>query len=151
MSIETALIEAFWSAVSPSKNACKLAELRSRSLPLAGALFSEQGGERAAGVVGGEQVAEVGEQRPVLQAASDRGRQGALGESFVIIGLVAVGQFSVDDRSAERSFGRVVGRGDAGDGDERPERRPELEQVVREAAVQPVACAAVGGMLEQLA
>src|SRR5450755_1525318 len=48
----------------------------SRSLPLAGALLSEQGGERAAGVVGGEQVAEVGEQRPVLQAASDRGRQG---------------------------------------------------------------------------
>src|SRR5450755_3921198 len=36
--------------------------------------FSEQGGERAAGVVGGEQVAEVGEQRAVLQAASDRGR-----------------------------------------------------------------------------
>ena len=52
-------------------------------------------------------------------------------------------------RSA-RSAALLVGR-DAGDGDECPERGPELQEVVREPAVQAVAFAAVGGMLEQLA
>lgn len=52
---------------------------------------SEQGGERAAGLVGGEQFAEVGEQGAVVQAAGDRGGEGSFGESFAVVGLVAVG------------------------------------------------------------
>jgi len=38
----------------------------------------------------------------------------------------------VDDWAAERSFGGVVGRLDAIDGDDRPERWPDLEQVIGE-------------------
>ena len=53
--------------------------------------------------------------------------------------------------SAERSLSGVVGGVDAGDRDERPERGPQLQEVVREPAKQAVAFAAVAGMLEQLA
>jgi len=77
-------------------------------------------------LVGGEQFAEVGEEGAVLQAAGDRCGEGSFGEPFAVVGLVAVGEFAVDDRSAERALGSIVRWGYAGDGDERPERGPEL-------------------------
>jgi hypothetical protein len=54
------------------------------------------------------------------------------------------------DRRAERAFGGVVGGLDAWDGDEGPERGPDLEQVVREPPVPARALALGAGVLEQL-
>jgi hypothetical protein len=53
--------------------------------------------------------------------------------------LGAERHFAVDDRRAERAFGWVVGRLDARDGDERPERGPDLDQVVGELSVPAIA------------
>jgi hypothetical protein len=55
----------------------------------------------------------------------------------------------VDDRAAERSLGGVVGRFDRGVGDERPQRRPDLEQIVGEASVVASALALAAGVFEQ--
>ena len=52
--------------------------------------------------------------------------------------------------AAERAFGGVVGRFDAVDGGEGPERGPDLEQVVGELAVPAVAPALRAGVFEQL-
>jgi hypothetical protein len=52
-------------------------------------------------------------------------------------------------RVAERSLGGVVRRGDAFDGQERPERGPDLQEVVREPAVVFGAGALARGVLEQ--
>jgi hypothetical protein len=65
--------------------------------------------------------------------------------------LVAVAELAVDDRAAERAPGSVVRWCHARDGDERPEREPELQEVVREPAAQAVAFAGVASMLKQLA
>jgi hypothetical protein len=62
-----------------------------------------------------------------------------------------VREFSVDDRAAEGAFGGVVGRFHAGVGGEGPERGPDLEQVVGEAAVQAGALALAAGVFEQRA
>ena len=48
--------------------------------------------------------------------------------------MAAEREFAVDDGAAQRALGVVVGRLDAGDGRERPERGPELEQVARDPA-----------------
>src|SRR4051812_5103518 len=49
------------------------------------------------------------------------------------------GTLAVDDRAAQGAFGVVVGRLDALVVGERPQRRPELEQVARHPARVPVA------------
>ena len=56
----------------------------------------------------------------------------------------------MDDRGAERTFGSIVGRLDAFDGHEGPERGPEIEEVVGEPAVPAGAFALRRGVLEQL-
>src|SRR3954449_7742276 len=56
---------------------------------------------------------------------------------------------AVDDRRSERAFGGVVGRLDPLDGHERPERGPDLEQVVGEPAVPTSACALGRGRFQQ--
>jgi hypothetical protein len=100
--------------------------------------------------VGGDQVGEIGEERAALKAAGGGGREGAFGESLPVVALGAERDFAVDDRCAERALGGVVGRLDALDGDERPERGPDLEQIVGEASV-PAGASALGrGVLEQL-
>jgi hypothetical protein len=52
--------------------------------------------------VGGDQFAEVGEQRAALQSAGGGGRQGTLGESLTVLALGAEGDFSVDDEEPDR-------------------------------------------------
>lgn len=54
----------------------------------------------------------------------------------------------MDDGRSERALGGVVGRLDAGDGAEGPEREPDLEEVVGELAGAPVLGA---GVFEQRA
>ena len=61
------------------------AESCSRSVPLVAGSGSEEGGERAAGLVGGEEIAEVDQEGAVLQAAGDRRREGASGEPFAVV------------------------------------------------------------------
>jgi len=51
--------------------------------------------------VGGEEVAEVGVEAAVLEAAGDRGGEGAFDEAFAVVGAGAVGEFAVDDGPAE--------------------------------------------------
>src|SRR6266542_5682366 len=94
-------------------------------------------GERREGIaagVGGEQLGEVAEERAALEAAGERGGEGAFDEAFAVVRAAAVGEFAVDDGPAERAFGGVVGRLDSLDGDERPECGPDLEQLVCEDA-----------------
>ena len=78
------------------------------------------------------------------------GGERAFGESLAVVALGAEREFSVDDRAAERAFGGVVGRLDAVDGGEGPERGPDLEQVVGELPVPAVAPALRAGVFEQL-
>ena len=56
----------------------------------------------------------------------------------------------MDDGAAERAFGGVVGRLDALEDDEGPERGPDLEQVVREPPMPAGASAFRAGVFEQL-
>ena len=87
----------------------------------------------------------------MLEAAGAGGGERAFGESLAVVALGAEREFSVDDRCAERALGGVVRRLDAVDGDERPERGPDLEQVVREPPVPASAPALRAGVFEQLA
>jgi hypothetical protein len=84
-----------------------------------------------------------------LEAAGGGGGLGTFGEAFAARAGGGVGQFAVDDRSTERALGWVVGRFDAIDGGEGPERGPDLEEVVGEASVPAGALAFRGGVLEQ--
>ena len=59
---------------------------------------SGERGERIAAVVGGDQFAEVGEQRAALHSAGGRGGEGAFGEPLAVCALGAEREFSVDDR-----------------------------------------------------
>jgi len=65
------------------------------------------------------------------------------------LGLAAQGELAVDDGAAQATFGVVVGRLDAGDAGEGPQRRPALEQVLGEGAVAAVADAPPRRLLEQ--
>jgi len=58
-------------------------------------------GERVAAGVGGDQVCDVAEERAALEAAGDRGGEGALDEALALLGAAAVGELAVDDRAAE--------------------------------------------------
>jgi hypothetical protein len=69
---------------------------------------SDERGKRVAAGVGGEQVAQVNEQRSALQSAGDRGGQCALDEALAVLGSAAVGELAVDDRAAERALGGIV-------------------------------------------
>ena len=64
--------------------------------------------------MGGDQVAEVGEQRAALEAAGGGGGECAFGESLAGVALGAEGDFSVDDRCSERALGGVIRRLDVG-------------------------------------
>src|SRR4051794_24123599 len=101
---------------------CKSAVFGKRSVPGA----SGERWEWIAAVVGGDQVAEIGEQRAALQAAGGGGRERALGESLAVLALAAERDLAVDDRCSQRALGGVVGRLDAVGGGERPQRRPDL-------------------------
>ena len=68
-----------------TQNDCKDPRSGSRSVPLVAGSGSEEGGERAAGLVGGEEIAEVDQEGAVLQAAGDRRREGAFGEPFAVV------------------------------------------------------------------
>jgi hypothetical protein len=57
----------------------------------------------------------------------------------------------VDHRAAQRALGGAVGRLDAVQGGEGPQRGPDLEQVVGESAVVAGACALARGVFDQLA
>src|ERR1019366_4303269 len=110
---------------------------------------SDERGKRVAAGVGGEQVAQVNEQRSALQSAGDRGGQCALDEALAVLGSAAVGELAVDDRAAERALGGIVRGLDPLGRHERPQRRPDLQEVVGEAAVQTGALALARGLLEQ--
>jgi hypothetical protein len=99
--------------------------------------------------VGGEELGEVGEERAALEGAGEWGGEGALGEVFALFGLVAVGEFAVDEGPAERALGGVVGWLDVVGAGERPERRPDLEQLVGEDAVVAGVGALACGLFEQ--
>jgi hypothetical protein len=60
--------------------------------------------------VGGEQLAEVGEQRVLLKAAGDRRREQALDTPFATLGLAAERELAVDHCAAQGALGVVVGR-----------------------------------------
>jgi hypothetical protein len=83
--------------------------------------------------VGGERVDEVGVQAAALQATGGVGRQEPFDAALAGLGLAAERQLAVDHRAAQRAFGVVVGRLDAAMVGERPQRRPDLEQVARQA------------------
>jgi hypothetical protein len=100
--------------------------------------------------VGGDQLGEVGEQRAALKAAGASGRESSFGESFTVFALGAERDFAVNDRRTERALRRVVRGLDAWDGEECPERWPDLEQVVREPPVPARALALGAGGFEQL-
>jgi hypothetical protein len=102
------------------------------------ARLGEQG-NRVAADMGGEGVAEVGKERALLQTAGDRRREQPLDAALALFGLAAERELAVDDRPAQAPFGMVVGRLDAVDLGEGPQRRPELEQVLGESAVAAVA------------
>jgi hypothetical protein len=83
--------------------------------------FGKQRGGIPAGVRG-EQLAYVGEQRAVLQAAGDRRREQSLDPSFATLGLAAERELVVDDRASRSVLGVFVGRLHALVAGERPQR-----------------------------
>src|SRR6266508_3304923 len=114
-------------------------------------LGSGERGEWVSAGMGSEQSGEVAEERAALEAAGDGRGEGAFDEAFACGGAAAVGEFSVDDRAAECAFGGVVRRLDALDGDERPQCRPDLEQLVGEYAVEAGVLARASAALERCA
>src|SRR5450756_2640626 len=109
-------------------------------------------GEQRNGVAacfGSEHMGEVGEERAALQAAGDRGGEQPFDGALALLGLAAERELAVDDRPAQAAFGVIVGRLDAGHAGEAPQRRPALQQVLREAAVAAVAGAPLRRLLEQ--
>ena len=110
------------------------------------------GGERGDGIAsdpGAEHVGEVGEERASLQPAGERGREETLDGALSLLGLAAEGELAVDDRAAQTAFGVVVGRFDAVDDGEGPQRGPALEQVGGEETVVLRLRALARGLFEQ--
>jgi hypothetical protein len=87
----------------------------------------------------------------VLEAAGCCCGEGAFGEAFAVVAAGALGEFSVDDGTAERAFGGVVGWFDGGVGGEGPERRPDVQQVLGEPAVVAGARGLARGVLDERA
>jgi hypothetical protein len=84
--------------------------------------------------VGADGVGEVGVQAAALEAAGGvRGEQ-PFDAAFAVVGLGAEAEFAVDDGASQRAFGVVVGRFDRAVVGERPQCRPDLEQVAGQAA-----------------
>jgi hypothetical protein len=110
---------------------------------------SGERGEWITACVGGDQFAEVGEERAALLSAGCGGRERALSKPLAVVALGAEREFSVDDRCSKRAFGGVVGRLDPLDRGEGLERGPDLEQVIGEAPVPASAAALRAGVLEQ--
>jgi hypothetical protein len=63
-----------------------------------------------------------------------RDREESFDGALAVLGLAAEGELAVDDRAAQAALGGVVGRLDAVELVEGPERRPDLEQVIGEGA-----------------
>ena len=99
---------------------------------------------------GQRSVAEIGEQRAVLESAGCGGRESAFGEALTVVALAAKREFSVDDRRSEGAFGGVVGRLDPLDRGEGLERGPDVEEVVGKAPLPGSAGALRAGFFEQL-
>src|SRR5450830_1045349 len=109
-------------------------------------------GEQRNGVAacfGSEHIGEVGKEGAALQAAGYRGREQPFDGALAPLGLAAERELAVDDRPAQAALGVIVGRLDAGDAGEGPQRRPALEQVVGEGAVAAVARRFARRLLEQ--
>ena len=92
----------------------------------------------------------MGKEGAALQAAGDRGREQALDGALALLGLAAQRELAVDGGSAQAALGVVVGRLDAGHAGKGPQRRPTLQEVLREGAVAAVAGALARRLLEQL-
>jgi hypothetical protein len=73
-----------------------------------------------------------------LQSAGLVDGEQALDRAFAALRPAAEGELAVDDSGAQAALGGVVGRLDVGDVGERPERRPELQEVLRERAHVPL-------------
>src|SRR5712692_5608169 len=80
----------------------------------------------------GEGVAEVGVERAALQPAGLIDGEQPFDRAFATLGAAAERELAIDDGGAQAALGGVVGRLDIGHVGERPERRPEFEQVLRE-------------------
>jgi hypothetical protein len=101
-------------------------------------LCSGERGDRVAARFGGEGVAEVGVERAALQPAGLVDGEQPFDRAFAALGLASEGELAVDDSSSEAALGGVVGRLDIGDGGERLQCGPELEQVLRQAVHVPL-------------
>lgn len=85
----------------------------------------------------------------ILLATGGAHRQDAFDERIASGALGAKTAFPPQYGGPQRPFGRVVGRLDPVDGDEGPERRPDLQEFVGEDAVVAGARAFASGLLEQ--
>jgi hypothetical protein len=79
---------------------------------------------------GGESVGEVGVERAAVQPTGLVEGEQSLDHAFAALGAAAEGELAVDDGGAQAALGGVIGRLDVGHLGKRPERRPELEQVL---------------------
>src|SRR5450759_4917148 len=122
--------------------------IRDRAFSRSPAESAEQRDGVAANL-GGKHVAEVGKERAALQAAGHRGGEQPRDGALALFGLAAQRELAVDDRAAQAALGGVVGGLDAGHAGEAPQRRPALEQVLREAALAAVASRLARRLLEQ--
>src|SRR5450759_4932444 len=105
--------------------------------------------DRVAARIVGEHIGEVGEERAALQPAALRYGEQPLCRALAVLGLAAQGELAVDDRAAQAALGGVVGRLDAVELAEGPQRRPQREQVLGEGAGVPVTGALARVGLEQ--
>ena len=69
-------------------------------------------------------------------------REQPFDRAFPLLGAAAEGELAVDDGGAQAALGSVVRRLDVGDVGERPERGPELQEVLRERVHVPLPLAA---------
>src|SRR6266508_3097137 len=99
---------------------------------------SGERGDRVAAGLGGESVGEIGVERTALQPTGLVDREQPFDRAFAALGASAEGELAVDDSGAQTALGGVVRRLNVGDVGERPERRPELEQVPGERAHVPL-------------
>src|SRR6266542_1051495 len=105
---------------------------------------SGERGDRVATGFRGQGVAEVGVERAALQPAGLVDGEQPFDCAFAAWGSAAERELAVDDGGAQTALGGVVGRLDIGNVGERPERWPELQEVLRERAhvPLPLACRA---------
>src|SRR5438552_2921926 len=94
--------------------------------------------DRVAASSGREDVGEVGVERAALQPAGLIDREQSFDRALAALRAAAEGELAVDDGGAQAALGGVVGRLHVGNVGERPECRPELQEVLRERAHVPL-------------